>query len=139
MAKMTIYRRAEPQDGAAISKLLVDLELTRPDLAIFGFWVAEVEGSVVGIAHVEAVADAAFISSVGVAETVQHRGIASGLLHEIARAWNRDLYLYTVIPGFFARLGFEIVMPPAFLPPRGLFGCDACDVNACVCMKRACV
>ncbi len=133
---MLKIRMARASDEEAISRLLEELELMRQSLSMSGFWVAEEEGEIAGIAHVEEAGDAVFLSSVGVKKDRQRHGIASLLLKEIFAASGRDVYLYTVIPDFFRRLGFSEVSEPQGLPDRGLFGCDACEPGRCVCMMR---
>ena len=133
---MISYRCANAGDVEAIRRLLEALSLVRPDFITDRFCVACDGDRVVGVAHVEDAGQAVFVSSVGVEACRQGRGIASGLLRWIARRCQRDLYLYTIIPDFFARLGFESVSTPEFLPQRALFGCETCEPDQCVCMLR---
>jgi N-acetylglutamate synthase-like GNAT family acetyltransferase len=133
---MVAMRPAEQRDEEAIAALLAELDLVRPSLAIAHFWVAEEEGRVVGTAHVEPAGDALFVSSVGVVLARQHRGIASALLRRAIGGSARPAYLYTIIPDFFRQLGFVEAEVIPELPPRRLFGCDACESAKCVCMVR---
>lgn len=129
-------RRAQYSDAEAVSGLLTELDLMRPDLSIKEFRVASLEGRIVGIAHVEDVDNAVFISSVGVANELQGRGIEYEMMNTLMAEERRDVYVYTIIPSFFARLGFIEVNAPAYLPERDLFGCDLCEPHKCVCMMR---
>lgn len=133
---MAFFRMATQDDAGSIERLLETLELNRPATAIERFVVANEGERIVGMAHVEEAGPALFISSVGVDEAYQGKGIASGLMRHVAAEARRETYLYTIIPQFFTRLGFTAVEPPAFLPPRQLFGCDACLPRSCVCMVK---
>lgn len=136
MCKSIIIRKAKVSDKKQITNILNELDLVRPKLSINGFWVAEDKGKVASIAHIEETGDALFLSSVGVREDLQKRGIASRLLKTIFTVCDKNIYLYTVIPSFFKQLGFKEVKQPEDIPPRGMFGCDACEINKCVCMMR---
>ncbi|MFA4875260.1 MAG: GNAT family N-acetyltransferase [bacterium] len=133
---MITIRKAIPEDEDAIKGLFYELDLVRPALALDGFWVAEQAGSVVGIAHAERVGERLFVSSVGVGVSSQGRGVGERLMLGMLARERREAWLYTVIPGFFERLGFAVAAAPADLPPRKLFGCDACEPEKCVCMMR---
>lgn len=133
---MLIIRRFKQGDEQEVLSLLKELDLIYPRQSPDDFWVAEDEGDIVGVVRLENHTDFHFLSSVGVAERCQKRGIASALLNHLFEVVNRDIYLYTVIPKFFEKFGFETV--PFFdrLPPREIFGCENCTPGACVCMKK---
>jgi N-acetylglutamate synthase-like GNAT family acetyltransferase len=129
-------RRAIGADEEGLRTLLEELSLVRPSLVVERFWVAEEGGAIVGAAHLEPVGDHLFVSSVGVRRAHERRGIATALLTRMFARSTRRIYLYTVIPAFFERLGFRVAPVPRALPPRELFGCDACERTKCVCMVR---
>ncbi len=133
---MASFRWATAADAGEIGQLLESLELTRPATATGRFVVAHEGGRVMGMAHVEEAGPALFLSSVGVDEAHQGKGIGSALLRHIVSEPKREIYLYTIIPQFFTRLGFTAVEPPAFLPERRIFGCEACLPRSCVCMVK---
>ena len=129
-------RRAREADSKAVSELLAELDLMRPYVAVEDFRVALQDDRVVGMAHVEAAGDAIFISSVGVANELQGSGIGSKIINTLLAEERRDAFVYTIIPSFFARLGFVEIDAPAHLPKRELFCCDKCEPLKCVCMMR---
>lgn len=133
---MATYRWAQAADAEGVGRLLESLELMRPATATERFVVAHEGERLVGMAHVERAGEALFVSSVGVDEAFQGRGIGAGLMRHIHSSHEREIYLYTIIPQFFTRLGFTAVEPPAFLPERKIFGCDACLPRSCVCMVK---
>jgi N-acetylglutamate synthase-like GNAT family acetyltransferase len=133
---MVNIRPAEKKDRPAIMEIIKMLDLSYPGQKFDGFRVAEKDGEVAGIANLEEFGGFYFLSAVGVAEAEQHHQIASKLLDKILAGLKKEVYLYTVIPGFFQKFGFEAVEPPAFLPVKQTFSCRECTPALCTCMVR---
>ena len=133
---MLLVRKAEIKDVAAIQALIRQLDLAYPSQTLDNFWVAEENEDVIGIADLKESADFYFLSSVGVEEKHQHKGIASTFLKELLKGLKKDIYLFTIIPDFFSQLGFKIVAQPANLPNRELFNCSECEPGKCVTMVK---
>ena len=131
-----VVRPATRADHATVSALLRDLELGWPGLDLASFVVAEVHGEVVGIAELRRFGGHLLLSSVGVREDLQGGGLGRALVEGALAGAEGDVHLYTQIPGFFAKLGFEVVSPPPGLPPRRIYGCEGCDASRCRCMVR---
>jgi N-acetylglutamate synthase-like GNAT family acetyltransferase len=133
---MLKIRKAEKKDVAAIRGLIEQLDLAYPGQTFDNFWVAEENGKVVGIADLKESADIYFLSSVGTDAQHQRQGFASEFLKELLKGLKKDVYLYTIIPGFFSRLGFKAVTRPSILPVREIFNCSECQPEKCVCMVK---
>ena len=103
---MIEIRRAKKTDSDAIDGLLRDLELSHPSLSIDNTWVATEQGEVVGCVHLEDFGNNVYLSSLGVVGEKRKRGVASLLIEEAASAFNKDIFIYTIIPGFFEKQGF---------------------------------
>ncbi len=130
-------RPAASRDHAAVLALLRDLELDYPARDLARFHVAERRGEVVGVAELKLSRGIGLLSCVGVREDLQGRGVGRELVARVLDGVACDVYLYTLVPGFFARLGFvDEPSPPPRLPPRAIYGCEACDPAACRCMVR---
>jgi N-acetylglutamate synthase-like GNAT family acetyltransferase len=129
-------RRAVAGEEEAVRSFLCGMDLLHRGFSISRCWVASDSGRVVAAAQIEPAGDAVFVSSVGVAESRRGEGIGSSLVAEMTRGEKRDVYLDTVIPGFFSPLGFEPAERPAWLPSKSQFYCSECDPERCVCMVR---
>jgi len=133
---MMNIRKATDSDQAAVFQILRELELEYPTLTPDHFWVADLDGEVVAVARLEEFEAFCFLSAMGTAKDRQGRGIAAKLLEDMLHQCKKEVYLYTVIPGFFRKFGFEPVMPGDGLPARESFNCAECDPENCVSMRR---
>ncbi|MFC1540748.1 GNAT family N-acetyltransferase [Candidatus Margulisiibacteriota bacterium] len=136
---MQKVRPAVKKDAEDITKILKELDLYYTGLQLKDFWVAEQNGQIVGTAQLEVLPDLCFLSSVGVRPTEQKHGIGKALLTELFNQCKGDkpVYLYTIIPGFFAKFGFKPTtdLPPQ-LPSKSRYECAACHSDRCVTMVR---
>jgi len=115
----------------------MDLELDYPSRDLTRFFVGEEHGRILAIAELKEFRDFWLLSCVGVREQYQGRGLGKALLTPLLKPLQKDVYLYTLVPGFFRKLGFaEAASPPADLPPRSIYGCASCDPRLCLCLVR---
>ena len=134
---MIKIRRSQAADHPAILELIKQHDLSYSTQTLDHFWVAEEKGKVIGIADLWEFRNFLFLSSVGVAENRQHRGVATKLLNTMLSGLGKDVYLFTVTPKFFRKFAFRVVTePPKGLPPRTIFACGNCTPATCVCMCR---
>jgi len=138
---MPTIKPAHKDDAAAISQILREMDLYYPSKVPENFWVAKENNNIIGVACLTEYDDFLFLSSVGVIEEHQRKGIAKALLEKILHDLKKDVYLYTVIPRFFKKFGFEIVEKksppiPENLPSKESLGCDNCLSADCACMVK---
>lgn len=129
-------RGAEQRDSKDILEIIKILDLSYPSQTLDDFWVAEKDGKIAGIANLKEFDDFLFLSSVGTKEEFQRQGISSALLNNILSGAGKCVYLYTVIPKFFEKLGFRRAAPLPGLPAKKIFSCRECTPEACACMVR---
>lgn len=130
-------RAAQPEDYPEILDLLRELELDYPARDLTRFQVGELEGRILAIAELKEYDDFCLLSCVGVREDLQGSGLGLKLVNQVLRDIRKDVYLYTLVPGFFKKAGFvEATSPPAALPPRFIYGCTSCDPAFCRCLVR---
>jgi len=130
-------RRAAPCDHADIETLMGVLELSYPAMDLSCFWVAEIGDEVVAAAELKDFQACSLLSCVGVREDLQGLDIGRTLVEEVVRHARHDVYLYTLVPGFFRKAGFtDAELPPPDLPPRSIYGCQNCNPRLCYCMVR---
>lgn len=134
---MLAIRKAQATDRPAIAGIIKQLDLAYPAQTFNNFWVAEDCGKIFGVVELREFSGFFFLSSLGVEEKHQHLGIAADLLASMLAGLKKDVYLYTTIPDFFSRFGFQIIADqPKGLPPREKFSCRECTPETCVCMRR---
>ena len=135
-------RPAQNEDYPRVKKLLEELDLYYADLTFKDFWVAESKGQIVGTVQLEEFKDFLFLGSLGVAADRQKHGIAEALLDQILQNHKNDVYLYSIIPEFFKKFGFELTTPnselitPNSLPTKEHYECEYCHPDQCVTMVR---
>jgi len=133
---MLTIRRITKKDEPSVLGLIKELDLAYPTQKLDNFWVVEENREIIGLADLKEFDDFWLLSSVGVDKKHQHRGVASLLLKELIKDLKKDVYLYTITPEFFSRLGFQIVPRPSDLPAREIFNCAECRPQHCVCMVK---
>ena len=130
-------RRAEPRDHCDIDALVHALGLSYPAMDLSCFWVAEDTDGVVAAAELRDFCGCSLLSCVGVRQNLQGLGIGRILVEEVVRHAPHDIYLYTLVPGFFRKAGFtDAESLPPDLPPRSIYGCENCDPRLCSCLVR---
>ena len=134
---MLEIRRANDADKEGVLKILNDLDMYYPALEYKDFFVALEEGRVVGCAQLENRNDLYFLGSVAVTEDQRGKGYASRLLNEVLKGAKKDVYLFTAIPEFFSKFGFNEAPIRPGLPSKDRYDCIGCGAKNCLCMKRA--
>lgn len=130
------YQKAAVEDEPEIRALLMELDLFFPARIPEDFWIAKEKDSVVGVLCLTEMGDDLFLSSVGVVEKERGRGHARALIEAATKDVGGTIYLLTIIPGFFEKLGFKVCEPPPHLPSRAVLHCDTCAPDRCVCMRK---
>jgi len=132
-----LVRPARTEDQAVIIDLLKELELDYPARDLARFLVGEADGKILAIAELKEFGDFCLLSCVGVREDLQGTGIGKVFVNRVLRGLSKDVYLYTLVPGFFNKTGFvEAEHLPAGLPPRLIYGCANCDPASCRALVR---
>ena len=130
-------RPAAAEDHPRILQLLAELELDYPSRDLDKFWVYADNARIAAIAELKRFPDLLLLSCVGVDEVLQGSGIGKAFVEELLSRVPGTVYLYTLIPRFFGKLGFrEAGEVPATLPPRCYYGCMDCVQQGCTCMVR---
>ena len=132
-----LIRKAEVKDEKEILKILKELDLYYPSLEMKDFWVAESDGEILGVVQLEEYQDFIYLGSLAVKQKYQGQGIAKRLLNDTLNKLSKNIYLYTIIPKFFAKFGFKIASwQPPDLPSKERYECEFCHAEKCVCMVK---
>lgn len=132
-------RKTGPGEAGPAVELAGRLGLDYPGMDRDELWVAEEAAEVVGLVALKRHPDCLELCALGVAPAWRGRGAAKALVEALMAAAPGDVHLATVIPAFFASLGFEAVaedIPPAFPAKRGTSWCEGCDQSRCTVMRR---
>lgn len=132
-------RKALPEDIPLAVELARSLELDYPGIERDDLWVAEVEGGpVIGLVGLKKHPDCLELCALGVDPARRGTGVAKVLVEALMAAAAGDVYLATVIPGFFRTCGFDKArkIPATFLEKRKTAWCEGCDARLCTVMLR---
>ncbi|OGC32566.1 hypothetical protein A2311_04450 [candidate division WOR-1 bacterium RIFOXYB2_FULL_48_7] len=135
---MKLIRPATRQDEPVILRILKELDLYYQSQRIEDFFLLEEAGQVVGLAQLKEFPKYYFLSSLGIIPSHQHRGLAAFILQELFLIAKKDIYIYTVIPEFFERFGFQSIPQTSGLPSKKSYECADCYPDKCVTMVRLC-
>jgi len=133
---MLNVRKATEKDNPQILKLLKEIDLYYDGLKLKNFWVVEKEGKIIGTVQLEEIGDFVFLGSLGVDPEEQRKGIAERMLNIATKDIKKPIYLYTIIPEFFKKHGFQIVPPISGLPSKARYQCEFCHSDQCVTMVK---
>jgi N-acetylglutamate synthase-like GNAT family acetyltransferase len=136
-ARDPVVRPARPGDLPDVERILSSLDLDYPGRDLSAFRVLESGGRVVGVAEVRPIPGGSLLGCVGVEESQQGAGLGRTLVEGALAGAPGDVWLYTLIPDFFGKLGFEVAPDRARgVPARWLYNCRACEPERCRAMVR---
>jgi len=130
-------RAARKTDFVQIRPLAAEYNLDYCDMEEDDFWVAAEGKKVVGACGLKKHPDCQELCSLGVAEGFRKKGLGKRLVAALLKASAGDIYLTTIIPDYFEKLGFQRadLVPPSLLKPEEW--CSGCPRDRCrVLVKR---
>jgi len=129
-----IVRTAKAEDFPAIRHLAEKLYLDSADMQAEEFVVAEDEGKVAGIGRIIKHPDCLEIATFGVEEAFRKQGVGKKLLGELIKKANGPVYLATIIPEYFEKMGFKKTpkTPPSMAKKSDW--CEGCSRQNCTVM-----
>jgi N-acetylglutamate synthase-like GNAT family acetyltransferase len=132
-----IIRPATDGDRPGIRALAERLGLDYPGMEDDSFWAASEDGTVIGMVGLKRHADADELVSLGVDPERRSGGLGRRLVEALAAGVAGDLWLATIIPGFFAGCGFAVVPAgPAGMMRKDPSWCEGCPRERCTVMVR---
>lgn len=93
-------------DFGDVIKFIELLQLDNNDLNPSQFLVAKRSGKVIGFGRLRTYAGCSELCSLGVMEPFRNKGVGTALANELIGLLERPLFVVTIIPAFFERLGF---------------------------------
>lgn len=100
------------------------------------FFIANDGDKIVGICGLKKHRDCLELCSLGVDEVYRDKGLGAKLVHAVLKEAKREVYLTTIIPGFFEKFGFEKAgrFPESMIKKRDW--CLGCNKELCTVMVR---
>jgi N-acetylglutamate synthase-like GNAT family acetyltransferase len=131
-----IVRPAKNEDHQRILDIINEVDIYYPSLTLDNFLVLEDKGIVIGCLKLEEYPGFYYLSSLAITINEQKKDFGLKLLAQALKNTTKDVYLYTVYPGLFGKLGFTETEPIAGLPSKSMYICEDCSSDRCVCMVR---
>ncbi len=131
-----LIRKAAPADWEHVIRIARECGVDYPGLEKDEFLVAERDGQAVGVVGLRRHPGCLELVALGVAAASRGAGIGGKLVSELLGGLREDVYLATVIPGYFERLGF---VRPAEVPAsmaKDPDWCAGCRRELCTVMVR---
>lgn len=121
----------------SINVIALRFDLDSNDMKHEQFLVAEDNKNIVGFGRLFHHPDTTELGTIGVVEEYRGKGVAKLIIAELLAKTKGDVYLTTLIPGFFKQFGFvpELSSPPNSMIRKAEW-CDGCKQVGCTVMKR---
>jgi len=129
-------RRAEKEDFPQITSLARKLGLDYERMEDDSFWLAEDKGRIAGLVALKKHGDCHELCALGVDPHRRNRGLGRKLVQTLLLSADRDIYLATVIPGFFEKCGFERTVHIPSSMKKSPEWCEGCSKELCTVMVR---
>ena len=131
-------RKAVSADIPFVLRLACDLGLDYPGLEEDVVLVADEGGRIAGSVGLRRHPDCLELVALGVDENARGKGIGGRLVRALLAEATEDVYLATIIPGYFVRLGFErtAAIPASLAARMGTAWCEGCSRELCAVMVR---
>jgi N-acetylglutamate synthase-like GNAT family acetyltransferase len=131
-----IVRKARSEDLEKVRRLAESLDLDYPGLERDKIWVADEGGRVAGIVALMKHRDSDELVALGVDPGLRSKGLGRRLVEALLAETPGDVYLATIIPGFFERRGFETVPAAPAGMAKDPAWCEGCPRERCKIMVR---
>ncbi|MDD8015772.1 MAG: GNAT family N-acetyltransferase [Acidobacteriota bacterium] len=129
-------RRAKKRDFPRVTALARTLSLDYSGMESDEFWVASDGGEVAAICGLKKHPDCRELISLGVHPACRGRGLGRRLVLALIKETPGDIYLTTVIPAFFEKLGFQKTSHIPVSVVKEADWCEGCDRALCAAMVR---
>jgi len=129
-------RKASKADFPQIQGLARKYGLDYAGMEADDFWVAGEGDRILGLCALKKHPDCLELCALGVDEKRRGRGWGERLVRAVVRNAKGELFLATVIPGFFARLGFKRTAAVPASMVKNKEWCAGCTPELCAVMVR---
>jgi N-acetylglutamate synthase-like GNAT family acetyltransferase len=129
-------RKAAKSDFRGVRRLAAGFDLDYADMEGDDFWVAAQGPKIIGICGLAKHSDCLELRSLAVADRFRKRGVGRELVAALFEQAGQDIFLTTVIPDYFSKLGFEpaTAVPASMVKPEDW--CAGCRRDLCRIMVK---
>jgi len=132
-------RKARKADLPQIIRLAKKCDLDYSGMESDSFWVAADGPEVIGIVALKLHPDCAELCALGVDEAKRLKGLGRDLVLALLEKARGDIYLATIIPNFFGKLGFrKATQIPTSMVKKSDW-CGDCRKDLCTVMVKSCL
>jgi N-acetylglutamate synthase-like GNAT family acetyltransferase len=131
-----IIRRAKKSDFPQILGIARKYNLNYQAMEADDYWIAAEGKVILGICGLRKNPDCLELCSLGVEEAYRGRSLGKKLVQRLLHDVRGDIHLATVIPQFFARLGFERTAARPLSMVKTEEWCAGCTPEFCTVMIR---
>lgn len=133
MTTVTTFNITNPttDDWINIRHLIKDYKLDDNDLSIDQFIVCKAGQQLLAFGRIKKHSDCDELSSLGVLTTYRNKSIGKTMVHELIKLTTKNIFIVTVIPDYFTKLGFEKVSqyPESMIAKQNVCK-DICGCNS---------
>ena len=129
-------RKARKADFPQITRLARKYGLDYANMEADDFWVVGETGRIRGICGLKKHPECVELCALGVDEKWRYLGLGKQLVRAVVRNARGELFLATVIPDFFVRLGFERAEAVPASMVKKTEWCAGCTPELCTVMVR---
>jgi len=129
-------RKAGPRDRGEIRRIARDCDVDYDDMERDDFLVADESGRLAGIVGLKRHPGGLELVALGVDPARRKSGVGGRLVAALLHGLRQDVYLATVIPDYFERLGFERVAGFPAGMAKDPDWCAGCPRELCTVMLR---
>jgi amino-acid N-acetyltransferase len=104
-----VFKQPDTKEFEQVMQLVEELWLDNETMQPEQFQILSDNGKVIAFGRLREYADATELCSVGVIKEFQNRKLGTEMVNHLLSQAKRDVYLVTIVPGFFAKLGFKPV------------------------------
>jgi N-acetylglutamate synthase-like GNAT family acetyltransferase len=102
-----VFKQPNEKEFEQVKKLVEEFWLDDTDMQPEQFNVLSDGGKILAFGRLREHTDAAELCTIGVAKDFQKKGLGEKMVKHLLDRSKRDVYLVTVIPGFFTKMGFN--------------------------------
>ncbi len=134
-ADQYIIRPYNQNDIPDIISILKENDLYDENEILSDFFVLKDDFSIVGVVQLTPYPTYYFLSYMAIRTDMQKKGIGGYLINGLLCSIDKPVCLYTILPEFYVKFGFKIIMDSEILPPKNEEVCRICMPEKCRTME----
>jgi len=104
-----VFKQPDKNEFEQVKQLVEEFWLFNENMQPKQFSILSDKGRVIAFGRLIEHSEATELCTMGVAKEFQKKGLGEKMVEHLIRMAKRDVYLVTILPGFFAKSGFKVV------------------------------